>query len=166
MAFLRDVREQFSGNRELSDWVRSFAEDTLPVCTNPSTEEVRRALAAHLSEKLAEVPPDATAEEILEKILGIAVIVQYGRERIGWSVTTDSTEADTLHLLYSNALSSELRRALGINGHWIFLANSDLLDVYGLDELIAAEPFPIEMYEQYPALLRLEDRQECVIVKL
>lgn len=151
---------------ELSNWIREFAQETLPVCTNPLVETVRQAIATHLPEKLVETDPEATVEDLLSQILGISVIVQYGRERIGWSATTDSAEADVLLQRYSSRSYSEARHAIGIDGHWIFLANPELLDIYGVDELMASEPYSIEMYEMYPELLRVEERQECAVVSL
>lgn len=151
---------------ELSNWVRGFAKEALPVCMNSSAEMVRGAIATHLPEKLAEVSTEATLEELLEQVLGISTIVQYGRERIGWLATTDPAEADMLRQRYSSTPYSEARQDIGIDGHWIFLVDSELLDIYGVDELMSSGPYSIEMYEMYPELLRLEDRQECVIVSL
>jgi len=40
------------------------------------------------------------------------------------------------------------------------------LDHYFSEDLCEKAPEPVEMYEQFPELLCLEDRQECVVVKL
>jgi len=86
---------------KLSDWTREFAEITLPVCINPGAEMVIQAIANYLPEQLVELSPSASAKELLEQVLGISVIVQYGREQIGWSATTNPVSADVLQKLYS-----------------------------------------------------------------
>lgn len=160
------IANNTSTSKELLDWTREFAEITLPICANPSVEMVRQAIAIHLPEKLAEVPPGATVEEVLEQVLGICVIVQYGRERIGWVATTDPVEANVLQQRYSSNLYSKVRHDLRIDGHWIFLPDPQFLDHYFDEDLYEKAPDPIEVYEQFPEFLHLEDRQESVVVKL
>lgn len=149
-----------------ADWVRVFAVSALPVCANPSLELVRQAIATHFPEALAEVSPDASAQELLEKILGIAIIVQFNMEHIAWTATANPAEADLWRHRYSGLPYSQARHDLGVDGLWIFLVDPESLGDYGLDELIAKGPYSIEMYKDYPHLLRMEDRKECVVVKL
>lgn len=150
----------------LADWVRSFADNTLPVCSNPTTEEIWQAIITYLPEKLAEVSPEASASELLDQVLGINVIVEYGREKIGWTATDEPIEAEKMRQIYSSASYNKARHALGINRHWIFLPDPQFLDHYHSEDLYERAPDPIEVYEQFPELLRLEDRLECVVVKL
>lgn len=151
---------------ELSDWTRTFAQDNLIVFANPSVEQIREAVAAHLSDKLGELSSISEAEELLEKALGIAVIVEFGKERIGWTAAPDPDTANALKQLYSSEAYSKARHALGIDSLWIFQVKLELLDVYFEEDLIERAPYPLEMYEKFPDVLRLEDRQECVIVEL
>ncbi len=160
------IADALSKSGEMSDWTREFAEIALPVCMNPRAEMVLQAISTHLPEQLVKLSPSASVEELLEQVLGISVIVQYGREQIGWITTTNPVSADVLQQLYSSEPYSKARQDMGIDGHWIFLVNPELIDIYGVDELMAAEPYPIEMYERYPNLLSLKYRQECVIVNL
>jgi len=160
------IANNISTARELSKWTREFAQITLPVYANPSVEMVRQAIATHLPPKLAEVSSAGSAEELLEEILGIATIVEYGREKIGWTATTDPIKSEELQQRYGNELYSKIRHELGIDGHWIFLPDPQFLDHYFSEDLYESAPEPIEVYEQFPELLRLEDRQECVVVKL
>lgn len=150
----------------LSDWVRSFADNTLPVCSNPTTEEIRQVIATYLPQRLGEFLPEATAAEILEQVLGINVVVEYGREKIGWTATNEPIEAEKMQQVYSSASYSKTRRALGIDGHWIFLVRLELLNTYFEEDLIERAPDPLEVYEAFPDLFRIEERLECVVVKL
>lgn len=150
----------------LADWVRSFAMDTLPISSNPTSEEIWQAIANYLPEKLAEVSLKASASDLLDQVLGINVIVEYGREKIGWTATVAPIEAEKMRQMYSSPSYSKARHALGIDGHWIFLPDLQFLEHYHSEDLYERAPESIEMYEQFPELLRLEDRLECVVVKL
>jgi len=150
----------------LADWARGFAQETLPVCDLPPVEVIRQAIAAHLPHKLEELSKEAKAAELLEQVLGIAVIVQFGREKIGWTATTDPVEAEELGQLYSEPPFSQARHALGIDGQWILLGHLQFLNHYHTEDLYEHGPAPLEIYEQFPEVFRLEDRQECVVVKL
>ncbi len=160
------ITNNISISRELSNWTRRFAQITLPVCANPSVETVKQALTTHLTKELAEAWSLASAEELLEEVLGIATIVEYGREKIGWTATIDPIEAERMQQLYSSTSYSKIRHELEIDGQWIFLPDPQFLDHYFSEDLYESAPDPIEVYEQFPELLRLEDRQECVVVKL
>ncbi len=150
----------------LADWVRSFADNTLPVCLNPTTEQIRSAIAIYLPKKLGEVLPLASASDLLGQVLGINVIVEYGREKIGWTATDDPIKAEKMQQIYSSPAYSKARHALGIDGHWIFLPDLQFIDHYHDEDLYERAPDPIEVYEQFPEMFRLEDRLECVVVKL
>lgn len=166
MSMLSDLKDRQAEDFGLVEWLQQFADSTLPVSPNPSGQQVRQAIATHLPQKLAGISPEASAEKLLEQALGIAVIVQYGREKIGWAVTKEADEASVLQQLYSSSAYRGARSALGIDGQWILLVNPELLEIYGLDELMAAEPYPIEMYDRYPQLLSIEERQECLVIEL
>jgi len=60
----------------------------------------------------------------------------------------------------------KIRHCLGLDGHWIFLADPEFLSHYFSEDLYENAPDPIEVYEKFPELLHLSDRQECVVVKL
>lgn len=150
----------------LADWARGFAQETLPICDLPPVEAIQQAIAAHLPHKLAEVSKEASTQELLEQFLGIAVIVQFGREKIGWTATTDPAEAEELGQLYSSLPYSQARHALKIDGQWILLGDPQFLSHYHTEDLYEHGPAPLEIYEQFPEVFRLEDRQECVVVKL
>ncbi len=160
------IANNISTSSELSKWTREFAQITLPVCANPSLEMIRQAIATHLPPKLAEVSSVGSAEELLDEVLGIATIVEYGREKIGWTATTDPIEAEEMRQLYSSDSYSETRHSLGIDGLWIFLVDSELLNTYFEEDLVERAPDPLEVYETFPEVFRIEDRQECVVVKL
>lgn len=150
----------------LADWVRSFADNTLPVCLNPTVEQIRSAIADNLPKKLGEVSPLASASDLLDQVLGINVIVEYGREKIGWIATDDPIEAEKMRQIYSSPAYSKARHALAINGHWIFLVRLELLNTYFQEDLIERAPDPLEVYEAFPDLFRIEERLECVVVEL
>lgn len=71
-----------------------------------------------------------------------------------------------MRLLYSSESYSKARHELGIDGLWIFLPDPQFLDHYHDEDLYERAPDPLEVYDAYPDMLRLEDRQECVVVKL
>lgn len=150
----------------LADWTRGFAVGTLPICENPDVALIQQAIAQYLPEKIKELPSGAGAQEILEQVLGIAVIVQFGREKIGWTTTANPAEAEALRQLYSSEPYSKTRHDLGVDGQWIFLVKLTLLDTYFEEDLIERSPAPLEIYEAFPEVFRLEERQECVVVKL
>ena len=155
-----------SQTQELAAWTRKFAQITLPIFSNPSVEVVRQAIATYFPEEMIKSSSNISAEMLLEEVLGIAVIVEYGREKIGWTATTDPVEAEKMRHLYSSAPYSKIRHGLGIDGHWIFLPDPQFLDHYFSEDLYEKAPDPVEVYEQFPELLHLKDRQECVVVKL
>jgi hypothetical protein len=163
---MMSVAQEFTTKNTLANWTRGFAQRTLPVCATPMLEEVRQAITTFLPQKLSEIPTDATAEQLLEQGLGIEVIVQYGRERIGWIATTDANQAAAFLALYSTDPYSKARHALGIDGYWILLGDPQYLNDYSTDELMNGEPYPLEMYERYPDMLRIEDRKESVVIEL
>lgn len=149
----------------LAAWTRRFAAITLLIHPNPPVEAVGQAISTYLPHQQAQLSA-TSAEDLLENVLGIAVIVDYGREKIGWTTTTNPVEAEELRQLYCSEAYSKVRHELGINGMWIFLADPNFLDHYHDEDLYEKAPDPIEVYEAYPEAFRLEDREECVVVKL
>lgn len=160
------TRNKAMESSALADWVRSFAANTLPVCSNPTTEDIRIAIANNLPQRLGEIYPEASASDLLGQVLGINVIVEYGREKIGWTATNDPIKAEKIQQIYSSASYSKARHALGINGHWIFLPELQFIDHYHDEDLYERAPESIEVYEQFPEMFRIKDRLECVVVKL
>jgi hypothetical protein len=159
------VAQEFTTKNTLANWTRGFAQRTLPVCATPMLEEVRQAISTYLPQKLSEIPADVTAEQLLEQGLGIEVIVQYSQEHIGWIATTDANQAAAFLALYSTDPYSKARHALGIDGYWILLGDPEYLDHYFSEDLCEVAPEPLEIYEKYPEYYKLEERQECEIVK-
>lgn len=139
--------------KEQSQWVRQFAQQNYHIFT-PSQEKIRQAIAAHLPEQLLKYSTDVEVEELLEEVLGIAVIVKLGKERIAWSITSDLTFANTLQQKYSAAAYSAVRADLGIDRHWILLINSELM-------------FTVQdLYEAHMDLMELEIQPECVVMPI
>lgn len=155
-----------SNDSILTNWVQDFAVNTLPVVTNLQREDILQAITLYLPEKGVEVSRESSASDLLEKVLGINVIVEYGSEKIGWTATSDRTIAAEMQQIYSNAAHSKARHALGINGLWIFLPELEFLAHYQDEDLYEKAPEPVEAYEKFPELLRLEERLECIIVEL
>lgn len=153
-------------NGTLINWVQNFAANTLPVLSNPPAKDIWQALTKYLPDELAKIPAESSASELLEQILGISIIVKYGKEKIGWATTSDAVEAAKMQQIYSNKSYSQARHALGIDGFWIFLPELEFLDHYQDEDLYEKAPEPLEIYEKFPEMMRLEERQECIIVEL
>lgn len=153
-------------NSVLTNWVRNFAINTLPVLSNPPAKDIWQAIVNYLPEESVEVSPEFSASELLEQALGISIIVEYGREKIGWTATSDAVEASKMQQVYSNIAYSKARHALGIDRLWIFLPKLEFLEHYQDEDLYEKAPDPVEVYEKFPELLCLEERQECVLVEL
>jgi hypothetical protein len=153
-------------NTEIRNWIRALAEETLPICAYPPIETVQQLIAIYLPEKIAELSLKFDNQELFETLLGILVIVEYGREKIGWAATTDPLEAEKMRQLYSNAPYRQIRDALGIGGYWIFLGDRQFLYDYHSEDVYEKAPDPIEAYEQFPEFSHLKKWQEPVIVKL
>lgn len=150
----------------LTNWVQDFAANTLPIVANLQREDIWQAIALYLPEKLAEISRKSSASELLERALGINVIVEYGKKRIGWTATSDRICATEMQQIFSDAAHSKARHALGIDGLWIFLPELEFLEHYHDEDLYEKAPEPVEAYEKFPELLSLEERQECVVVEL
>lgn len=150
----------------LADWTRQFAVGKLPVCKNPSPSLIRATIGAYLPEQLTKANPGINAEELLQSICHISVIVKFGREKVAWVSVQDLAEAEAYQEFLGDQRFSKIRRALGISMHWILLAEQSRLAIYGLDHLTEAAPDPLEVYESNPEVFRIEDRQECMIVRL
>lgn len=150
----------------LTNWICDFADNTLPIISNPPTQAIWQAIIKHLPDKLAKIPAESSASELLEQILGINVIVEYGKEKIGWTATSDPIEASRMQQTYSDTSYSKVRHALEIDGLWIFLPDLKFLDHYQDEDLYEKAPDPVEVYEKFPELLGLEERKQCIVVEL
>lgn len=117
-------------NSILSDWVQSFAANTLPVLSNPPAKDIWQAIVHYLPEESVRVSSEFDASELLEQALGISIVVEYGREKIGWIATSDRICATKIQQIYSDAAYSKARHALGIDGLWIFLPELEFLEHY------------------------------------
>jgi len=153
-------------NTEIRKWIRNLAEETLPICAYPSIETVQQLIAIYLPKEIAESSLNFDTQELFEKVLGILIIVEYGREKIGWAATTDLLEAERMRQLYSNPLYHQIRESLGIGGYWIFLADPQFLDHYHSEDVYEKAPDPVEAYEQFPEFIHLKKWQEPVVIKL
>lgn len=100
--------------KEQSQWVRHFAQQHHHIFA-PSSEQVRQAIAVHLPEQLSKCPTSAETEELLEEVLGIAVIVRLGSQQIAWSIADDPNLAHALQKNYSATVYSDIRADLGID---------------------------------------------------
>lgn len=137
--------------REQSNWIRQFAAQNYHLFV-PSTLQVQQAIARSFPEQLSKCPANAEAQELLEEVLGIAVIVKLGNQQIAWSVTDDPAFANTLQRNYSADAYSAVRANLGINSHWILLVNPELM-------------FTIQdLYEAHMDLMELEVQSECIVM--
>lgn len=150
----------------LADWTRGFAIGKLPLRESPEPGAIQQAIAQYLPEKEQELSSDASADDLLQNLLYISVIVKFGREKAGWVSVTDPDEAKALQQLLDSEPYRQARQALGIDLHWILLVDPNRLEIYGLDHLMDAAPDPLEVYESSPAYFRLEDRKSCVVVHL
>lgn len=139
--------------KEQSQWIRQFADKNYRLFT-PSTLQMRQAIAAHLPEQLVKYSTNAEAEELLKEVLGIAVIVKLGNQRIAWSIADDSNLAHALQRKYSATAYSNMRADLGIDLHWILLVNPELM-------------FTVQdLYEAHMDLMELENQAECSIMSI
>lgn len=137
--------------KEQSQWIRQFAQQNHHIFA-PSQEQVRQAIAAHLPEQLLKYPASTEANELLEEVLGIAVVVRLGNQHIAWSVTDDPALANTLQRKYSADAYSAIRAKLAIDSHWILLVNPEFM--FTLQDL----------YEAHMDLVELEIQPECVVM--
>lgn len=153
-------------NSILSDWIQSFAANTLPVLSNPPAKDIWQALVDYLPEESVGISPEFDASELLEQALGISIVVEYGREKIGWTATSDGTIAAKMQQIYSDAAYSKARHALGIDSLWIFLPELEFLAHYQDEDLYEKAPDPVEVYDKFPELLSVKDRQECIVIQL
>ena len=136
---------------EQSQWIRQFAQQHHHIFA-PSPEQVRQAIAVHLPEQLSKCSTSAETEELLEEVLGIAVIVRLGSQQIAWSIADDPNLAHALQKNYSATVYSNIRADLGIDLHWILLVNPELM-------------FTVQdLYEAHLDLIELEIQPECVVM--
>jgi len=139
--------------KEQSQWIRQFADKNYRLFT-PSALRMRQAIAAHLPEQLVKYPTNAEAEEFLEEVLGIAVIVRLGSQKIAWSIADDPNLAHALQRKYSATVYSDMRADLEIDLHWILLVNPELM-------------FTVQdLYEAHMDLMELENQAECLIMAI
>ena len=139
--------------KEQSQWVRQFAEQNHYTFA-PSRLQVRQAIAAHLPEQVLKYSTNAEAEELLEEVLGIAVIVRLGSQKIAWSIADAPKLAHALQRKYSATVYSDMRTDLGIDLHWILLVNPELM-------------FTVQdLYEAHMDLMELENQAECSIMAI
>lgn len=155
-----------SGTEELVEWTRNFARENLVVCPHPPVEQIWEAITTYLGKEAIGKDGELDAAALLEKVLGIAVVVQFGDEQVGWTATADPDTAVVLHQQLSSQTHAQARQALGINSLWILQVNPELLDVYCEEDLIEHAPYSLAMYQQFPDVLHLQERQECQIVEL
>lgn len=138
-------------DREQLEWIRQFAEQNYRLFA-PSTLQVRQALASHLPEQLLQYFVNAEAEELLEEVLGIAVVIKLGEWKIALSMTGDKVEATALQQKYNTAAYNAIRADLGIDSHWILLVNLELLFTGQ------------NLYEAHMDLMELDSLPECAVV--
>lgn len=150
----------------LSKWVQDFADQTFPIIANPLAKDIWQSITKHLPNESALIPAEASASELLEQVLRINVIVEYGKEKIGWTATSDPKQAANKRQIFSDKSHCEARHALGIDGLWIFLPELEFIDHYQDEDLYGKAPEPLEIYEKFPEMMHLEERKECIIVEL
>jgi hypothetical protein len=153
-------------NSILSKWVQNFADQTFPISANPLAKDIWQSITKYLPDESALIPAESSASELLEQVLGINVIVEYGGEKIGWTATSDPKQAANMQQIFSDKSHCEARHALGIDGLWIFLPELGFLDRYQDEDLYGKAPEPLEIYEKFPEMMRLKERQKCIIVEL
>lgn len=139
--------------REQSNWIRQFAAQNYHLFV-PSPLQVQQAIARSLPEQLSKYPASAEAQELLEEVLGIVVIVKLGNQHIAWSVTSDPNFANILQQKYSATAYSAIRTDLNIDSHWILLVNPEFM-------------FTVQdLYEAHMDLMELEAQSECVVMSV
>ncbi len=105
-----------------------------------------------MPEQLWKCPANAVAQELLEEVLGIVVLVRLGNQQIAWSITSAPALTNTLQRNYSADAYSAMRANLGIDSHWIVLINPEVM--FTLKDL----------YEAHIDLVELEIQPECVVM--
>lgn len=154
MVVAKDANKLELDHSYLMKWVRYFAQNTHFIESDPVVEKVRQAIAAYLPDRLAQCSK-ASVQELLDAV-GIMAIAKIGGERLAWTATTSSDEAETLQQLYNSVPYSKIRSDLGINAHWIFVVNPKFIETY----------FSEDLYEAHLNVLEIEERPECVVVPL
>lgn len=73
-----------------------------------------------------------SAEALLEQV-GLVVITDVGQGynpmRISWSVATQTEDAQAQFEMYQQLPYAQVRKALGVDFHWIFLVSDDFLSM-------------------------------------
>lgn len=153
-------------NSILSKWIQNFADKTFPIIANPPAKDIWQSITKYLPNETAKIRAESNASELLEQVLGISVIIEYGTEKIGWTATSDPKQAAKMQQILSDKSYSQARHSLGIDGLWIFLPELEFLDHYQDEDLYEKAPEPLEIYEKFPEMMCLGERIECVLVEL
>jgi hypothetical protein len=137
---------------KLNDELREFAEDMPVIVVRPPREDLIAAVEPHFPELVE----DATyLHEFLDPV-GIAAIVRIGKDTtISWSVADNIEDASEQVVKYSQPVYREIRKALGIQYHWVVKVRPDF---WGYDDNA--------IVERYGGFAQLATKPECWILDL
>jgi hypothetical protein len=137
---------------KLNDELREFAEDMPVIVVRPPREDLIAAVEPHFP-KLVE---NATyLHEFLDPV-GISVIVRIGKDIIiSWSVADNAEDAAEQVEKFSQPVYCEIRKALGIQYHWVVKVRPDF---WGYDDN--------EIVERHGGFAQLATKPECWILNL
>lgn len=138
------IAEQPRSLPELNDDLRQFAEVMRMIRVKPTLTEVIAAVKPAFPDNV--VKTQAT-QELLDEV-GVVVIVDIGQGihpmRISWSAAATQEDADAQQKTYQGENYRTIRKALGIDYHWVclvfegFLADSDSVLIEGIGNFRAA----------------------------
>ena len=123
---------------ELNQELRDYAEEMGIIQVHPTLEDAIAAVNPHFPELIS---AHSSAEALLEE-LGFVIIRDmgqgFGPKRVSWSIAISEDEAHQQLQTYQQNSYQEIREALGIDFHWIFLVPRRDLFLCSMDELISA----------------------------
>jgi hypothetical protein len=129
--------KQPSSLSQLNDELREFSEILRMVRYQPTLEEAIAAVKPHFPELTLQAQ---TVEQVLDPV-GLVVIVDMGQgidpKRISWSAARTKEEAENQQTKYMAESYRSIRKALGIDSHWVclvfdgFLGDSDSVLIEG-----------------------------------
>jgi hypothetical protein len=137
---------------KLNDELREFAEDMPVIVVRPPREDLIAAVEPHFPELVEEA---TYLHEFLDPV-GIAVIVRIGKDIfISWSVADSAEEASEQVEKYSQPVYCEIRKALGIQYHWVVKVRPNF---WGYDDNTVVE--------RYGGFAQLPTKPDCWILDL
>jgi len=139
----------------LNDELREFSKTMPVVIEHPSLEAAQTAISPHFPDLLDRYHG---AQELLDRV-GIVVLIHIGHgiqdTWISWSVADTKESALEQVVKYSQSTYCEIRKALGIQYHWVVKVRPDF---WGYDDNT--------IVERYGGFAQLPTKPECWILDL